>query len=155
MLDISTRTTQPIFNADRIQMEKNSDKKTVFNEKHPVIRLHLWFESDNGVFFGLGRAQLLENIEECGSLKKAAERMGMSYRGAWGKIKKTEEILGIRLIQKLSNKDGYTLTPEGRQFKESFLRWLDEVEGFALQRAEALFPWESKHYAGLAPERES
>ena len=50
----------------------------------PRIGLNLWLETTEGVLFGMGRAELLDKIEECGSLKKAAEEMGMSYRAAWG-----------------------------------------------------------------------
>jgi len=122
---------------------KNVDKKT-------VIRLHLWFETLDGVVFGMGRAQLLDHIEECGSLKKAAEKMEMSYRAAWGKIKKTEDILGFKLIKKISNKEGYNLTEEGKKFKDTFLLWLDDVESFALKRAQELFPWQCDNYDGVA-----
>ncbi|KXS31316.1 MAG: ModE family transcriptional regulator [Candidatus Gallionella acididurans] len=32
---------------------------------------------------GPGKAELLETIQECGSISKAAKKMGMSYRRAW------------------------------------------------------------------------
>jgi molybdate transport system regulatory protein len=28
----------------------------------PVVRLHLWLETQRGIFFGLGRLKLLEKI---------------------------------------------------------------------------------------------
>ncbi len=46
--------------------------------KSPTMRLHLWFETEQGVLFGLGRLQLLRQVESCGSLKAAAEKPGMS-----------------------------------------------------------------------------
>jgi molybdate transport system regulatory protein len=63
--------------------------------KRPVVRLHLWLETEKGVFFGLGRLKLLEQIQSGRSLKGAAESLGMSYRAAWGKIKNTEDVLGV------------------------------------------------------------
>ena len=60
----------------------------------PTIRLHLWLETSQGVYFGLGRALLLARIDQYGSLQKAADALGMSYRAAWGKIKKTEKCWG-------------------------------------------------------------
>ena len=108
---------------------------------NPTIRLHLWLETSEGLFFGTGRAQLLEKIETCGSLKKAAEEMGMSYRAAWGKIKKTEEILGFNLIVKAGSKrKGYQLTEAGKLFRDKFLYWYDEVEKFAFKKAQEIFP---------------
>ena len=56
----------------------------------PVVRVHIWLETVDGVAFGMGRLLLLDAIEETGSLKAAAEQLGMSYRAAWGKIKSTE-----------------------------------------------------------------
>jgi molybdate transport system regulatory protein len=108
----------------------------------PEIRLNLWLETTDGQLFGMGRAQLLDKIEECGSLRKAAEEMCMSYRAAWGKIKKTEEILGFKLIEKeRGNKTGYRLTEAARTLKKSYRDWYQAVETEALQKARELFPW--------------
>lgn len=46
----------------------------------------LWIESDGERFFGPGRVELLEKIEETGSINKAAKQMGMSYKKAWEMI---------------------------------------------------------------------
>lgn len=113
----------------------------------PTVRLHLWLESDEGLIFGFGRAQLLEKIEEYGSLKKAAESMGISYRAAWGKIRKSEALLGVRLIVRSgSKKEGCRLTPYGKALKDQFIRWVDEVEHLSLQKAREIFPWNVKPY---------
>ena len=44
----------------------------------PVIRVFLYDEEGNR-FFGEGPCRLLRNVEAFGSLKKAAESMGMAY----------------------------------------------------------------------------
>jgi len=104
------------------------------------MHLHLWLETDKGLIFGPGRAELLECIERLGSLRKAAEELGMSYRAAWGKIKATEEALGFKLIDKAgSYKEGYRLTRAGRELNERFGRWRREVEEDALKKARAIF----------------
>jgi molybdate transport system regulatory protein len=108
----------------------------------PEIRLNLWLETTEGQVFGMGRAQLLDKIEECGSLRKAAEEMCMSYRAAWGKIKRTEEILGFKLIEKeRGNKTGYRLTEAARTLKKSYRDWYHSVETEAFRKAGELFPW--------------
>lgn len=113
----------------------------------PVLRLHMWLETDDGLVFGFGRAKLLQNIAEYGSLKKAAEALGMSYRAAWGKIKQSEAVLGSPLIQKTgSNRSGYELTPFGKGITQKFMVWFDRVEQNALQEAAAIFPWMSEPY---------
>jgi len=113
----------------------------------PVLRLHMWLETDDGLVFGFGRAKLLQNVAEYGSLKRAAEALGMSYRAAWGKIKQSEAILGSPLIRKAgSNRRGYELTPFGKGITQKFVVWFDRVEQNALQEAAAIFPWMSEPY---------
>jgi molybdate transport system regulatory protein len=51
--------------------------------KKKEIRLRCWIDIDGEKFFGPGPAQLLELIEEEGSIAKAAKRMDMSYKKAW------------------------------------------------------------------------
>lgn len=111
------------------------------NEDVPTIRLNLWLETADGLYFGLGRAMLLANIQKCGSLRKAADEMGMSYRAAWGKIKKCEEIIGMKLIyQSGSKSEGYQLTDTGRELMESYFEWFHRVEREALKMARELMP---------------
>ena len=43
----------------------------------------LWLETEEGRFLGIGRLELLERIAELGSISKAAQAMGMSYKRAW------------------------------------------------------------------------
>ncbi|CCH50219.1 winged helix-turn-helix domain-containing protein [Pseudodesulfovibrio piezophilus] len=114
---------------------------------NPTMRVHLWLENEEGVLFGLGRLQLLRQVEQCGSLKAAAESLGMSYRGAWGKIKTTEELLGQKLIERAaSRRKGYHLTPFGLGIAESFDKWYREVERFAFAKSEEFLPFSLKKY---------
>ncbi len=86
-----------------------------------IMRLHLWFETSDGLIFGIGRAQLLAKVDALGSLKKASEDLGMSYRAAWGKIKKTEAVLGEKLIVRSgTRRDGYELTEFGQTLLDRF-----------------------------------
>ena len=43
----------------------------------------LWLESEGERFFGPGPLELLEKIEETGSISNAAKAMNMSYKKAW------------------------------------------------------------------------
>ena len=43
----------------------------------------IWIEKDGKPFLGQGRIILLENIRDAGSINKAAQAMGMSYKRAW------------------------------------------------------------------------
>lgn len=117
------------------------------DERHPTIRLHLWLETEDGVFFGLGRLHLLERIESRGSLKAAAASLDMSYRAAWGKIKRTERILGFKLIEKDDNRSGYRLTEIGQLLMDRYRQWVTEVEDLALARGRELLPCEPRKYS--------
>ncbi|HOQ11731.1 MAG TPA: LysR family transcriptional regulator [Spirochaetota bacterium] len=101
----------------------------------PEIKVHIWFEKEGGVFFGKGRYELLKMIDKVGNLKLAAKELHMSYRAAWGKIKKTEEILGKPLIEKTSNKEGYHLTPLGRFCIEEFESVYKDVNDYCRERS--------------------
>ena len=104
------------------------------------IHVQLWLEGEDGEGFGRGRVELLQLVDELGSLSKAAKQLGMSYRGAWGKIKKAERIAGETLVDASGTKrDGYSLTPAGRELVQRFQQWYADVESFAKKRAEALF----------------
>ena len=104
------------------------------------VHLQLWLEGENGEGFGRGRVELLKLVVELGSLSKAAKQLGMSYRGAWGKLKKAERIVGASLVEAAGTKrEGYVLTPEGKELVRRFQQWYEDVESFANKRAAALF----------------
>lgn len=107
------------------------------------LRINLWLENEKGqFFFGMGRYVLLEQVNECGSLKQAAETLGMSYRAAWGKMKQAETMLGAPLIEKHgSNRTGYKLTTLGYELMTRYKEWLREVENFALEKGKEHMGW--------------
>ena len=111
-----------------------------------VQRLHLWLETGDGMLLGLGRIQLLELVEELGSLNKAAAAMGMSYRAAWGRMKQTETVIGEPLVERSGPKKGFRLTPLGHEIVRLFRAWHQDVENFALARARDIFPWKTEAF---------
>ena len=117
------------------------DSRSRAGASEATLRLHLWFETSDGMLFGLGRVQLLQLVRDLGSLNKAAKALGMSYRAAWGRIRNTEERLGFPVVAKSGGRKGFTLTPEGEQLLEAFQQWYEGVEAYAQQRAQGLFPW--------------
>lgn len=84
----------------------------------------LWLKKGDRFVMSEGRAKLLKLIKKYGSLARAADEMRMSYRHAWGVVKKIEEITGERIV--VSERGGQeggasVLTAEGQ-------RLLDEYE---------------------------
>jgi len=118
-----------------------------------TMRLHLWFEREGKIFLGIGRALLLEKIEEHGSLRQAATDMKMSYRAAWGKLKAAEESIGKPLVQKVKGKgQRYELTPVGRQLARQFMQLQRDIETFAKTKAQDIFGEEVLFYEDVYPE---
>ena len=104
-----------------------------------TLKMRLWLEQDGKQAVGIGITLLLMRIDTYGSLKQAAEHLNMSYRTAWGRIKKAEERAGQPLVQKTKGKgQRYELAPYGREIMERFLTFYQEVEAYAQQRAEEL-----------------
>ncbi|NYT00672.1 MAG: LysR family transcriptional regulator [Methanocellales archaeon] len=62
------------------------------------LKAKVWLERDGWPVLGEGRARLLEAIDEERSILKAAQKLGMSYRHAWGVIKKINEALGKDIV---------------------------------------------------------
>ncbi|MBI2554095.1 MAG: LysR family transcriptional regulator [Candidatus Rokubacteria bacterium] len=78
------------------------------------VRSKVWVEADGRLIFSDGRLALLEAVAELGSLRRAAQRLEISYRAAWGLLKVTEAALGVRLLEVTiggSGGGGATLTP--------------------------------------------
>ena len=82
------------------------------------IKAKFWIENKREVVLGGGKAALLLTVDRLGSIQRAAEEFGMSYRHAWGAIRKIEQRAGFKILDtKLGRKDGGAqLTPKGREF---------------------------------------
>ena len=82
------------------------------------IKGKFWIENKGEVVLGGGKTALLLAVDRLGSIQRAADRFGMSYRHAWGVIRKIEQRAGFRILnKKLGGRDGGAqLTPKGRAF---------------------------------------
>ena len=102
------------------------------SEPQPAFKL--WLETEDGYVFGPGVYNLLIAIERTGTLKEASQQLGMSYRYAWGLIKKAEEKLGESLID--ASKGGRlgggssTITETGAKYIKDFERIQDQLHKF-------------------------
>jgi len=104
-------------------------------------RLKVWVVFETGLKFGDGRAQLLEAIDELGSLQQAVARFDMSYRNAWGYLRDLEEAAGFAILERRTGRrpnGGMRLTPHGREFLARYWRFrrgLDDVAGRRFSRS--------------------
>ena len=105
------------------------------------LTVHLRLEDQEGCGIGSGRIELLRLVGELGSLNKAAKSLGMSYRAAWGSLRRTESIVGLELVNQCSSKrSGSQLTVAGQALVSVFQTLEADTRRFAEERAKALFP---------------
>ncbi len=95
-------------------------------------RFKLWLSTKHveGVF-GDGKWRLLKAVESAGSLTIASKSLRISYRKAWGDLKKAQEALNVALVQKRrgGTKGGQTtLTTQGRKWIEAYTRFRGDIE---------------------------
>ncbi|MGO5029990.1 winged helix-turn-helix domain-containing protein [Candidatus Agathobaculum pullicola] len=85
-------------------------------ERSLKVRASLRIVRENKLF-GPGVAQLLEGVEELGSLRQSAARMEMSYNKAWSIVHGCEEELGFALLERRiggAGGGGAVLTERGK-----------------------------------------
>jgi len=84
----------------------------------------IWFSSLNGDgILGDGKWKILKQIDECGSLVAACEKMGITYRRTWNDLRKIEKMLGFHLLETVrgGQEGGSTkLSPEGKRLVKTF-----------------------------------
>lgn len=86
----------------------------------------LWLETKEGYAFGKGTFELLQKIQEVGTLSDAAKTLGMSYRYAWGIMKKAEKRIGKAVVKTYkggARGGGAELTQIGKELLNEFLKY--------------------------------
>lgn len=101
------------------------------------LKYKIWLEANGRVVFGQGRKELLEAIEECKSLNAAAKKLNMSYRAAWGRLKASEERLGIKLVDHVAG-EAMHLTKEARTLLAEFKAMEEQLTALMLKTAPRL-----------------
>lgn len=89
-------------------------------------------------FMGDGPYELLQRVEQCGSMRQAALEMNMSYAKAHRILKRLEAVLGVSLFDKYiggAKHGGTNLTPAAQQLLVDYAQMRQEVS----TQAEAIF----------------
>src|SRR5262245_26016335 len=87
-------------------------------------RVKVWLECEGCYAFGLGICEILQAVDECGSIKQAAQRVGKSYRHVWDRIKEAERTSGGPLVEARVGGTGTrrsSLTEDARRLVAGFL----------------------------------
>ncbi len=99
-------------------------KRGKSNRFNVLLNYKLWLSSMSGEgIISQEVYELLQKVQEKGSLKAAAEACSMSYRKAWGDLKHAESLLGYELTEKSrGGKDGgqSLLTPAAIKLLEAY-----------------------------------
>ncbi len=94
------------------------------SEIKPKLKYKFWIETESGEgILGEGKWLLLKAIRETGSLNAAVDEMNLAYRQTWDKLKKIEEQLGFKLMERHRGgaKGGSTvLTEKGERMVDFF-----------------------------------
>jgi molybdate transport system regulatory protein len=106
--------------------------------------LKLWLSRYTEGIFGPGKCQLLKAIDREGSLKAAADSLGISYRKAWGELRKAEQGLGIAFLERRRGGTGggeMCLNAQAKKWIVEYQRFETEVETAV---AEAFARWQRR-----------
>ena len=107
------------------------------------IKTKTWMENQNAdLLFGKGKTEILEYIDEFGSIAKAAEKLNMSYKKAWSHIQILQKNLDDVLVETQKGggeQGGTTLTPKAYEYIAKYKQLQEEIETFANERFKELF----------------
>ena len=94
-------------------------------------------DDPNDLGFGRGIVQLLEGVEELGSINRATASMGMAYSKAWRIVNEAEGQLGCKLIER-DGARGSTLTPAGERAIAVYEELQTDINQVIAAKADAL-----------------
>jgi len=112
-------------------------------DKRFILKTKTWIENAEGeLLFGKGKTELLEFINQTGSLLKASKLMGINYKKAWTHLQILQKDSGGNLVitkQGRSKESGTKLTPKALELMKNYLILQKDIENFANKRFKELF----------------
>ena len=105
---------------------------------HPDIKLT--FAAKNR-FFGPGTVMLLKEIEITGNVREACANCGFSYSKGWTIIRKSEQVLGYKIVERqVGGQSGGSakVTGNGKALMKAYEELYDELNGIAVSRFKEL-----------------
>ena len=107
------------------------------------VKTKTWIENDAGeLLFGKGKTEVLDLIEQTGSISGAAEKIGMNYKKAWNHVQILQHNIKETLVETQKGggeKGGTTLTPEAHRLMEAYRQLQKDIESYANERFKELF----------------
>lgn len=103
----------------------------------------IFLDEDGEKFFGEGPCLLLHAVEQTGSLRAAAQSMGMAYTKALKLVRHAEKALGFALTERTAggrDGGGSSLTAQGKEWLSQYERYRDACVEANRQLYLACFP---------------
>ena len=100
-------------------------------------RHKVWFTLGNSFLMGPNYFRFLRAVDRTGTIRGGGEAVGWSYRTCLNRIRRMEEILGLRVLETArggSSGGGAKLSAEGRRLVMIFERWQHDMADYS-QRA--------------------
>jgi molybdate transport system regulatory protein len=106
------------------------------------VKAKFWLTIGPRTLFGDGKADLLEAVDKLGSLRSAAQSMGMSYRHAWGWLRELDKAAGFAFLEHTGTgpRTNLRLTDNGRRFVDAYRRFREPLNGLIESRFHRVFP---------------
>ena len=125
--------------ATELRGSRSRPRSSTPRAAHLGVKAKFWLTLGPRTLFGDGKADLLEAVDRLGSLRSAAQSMGMSYRYAWGLLRELDEAAGFAFLEHSGSgpRTSLRLTTNGRRFIASYRRFrapLDEQVELAFRR---------------------
>lgn len=95
------------------------------------VRLRIYKDD---LLFGSGIAELMERVEQTGSMSAACREMGMAYSKGWKIVRRAESQLGYPLMDGKRGGSGggqMVLTDEGRKLLSLYRKMEEEIDQLA------------------------
>ncbi len=101
----------------------------------------IWLTKNGRNFLGHGRIELLQHIDETGSIAEAARIMKMSYKSAWDAVDAMNRNSGFPLVERTSGGKGgggSKLTEEARRLISLYRKIETDHMEFLSRTSEAI-----------------
>ena len=107
------------------------------------VKTKTWIENQEGeLLFGKGKTEVLELIEQEGSIAGAAEKLKMSYKKTWTHVKILQKNLDDVLVESQQGggeNSGSKLTPLADEYINNYKQLEKDIEAYANERFKELF----------------
>lgn len=102
-------------------------------DTRPSLRADLFFQGGDRFAFSSAQIELLQAIDDCGSISAAAKAVGISYKTAWDRVDAMNNLSERPLVERSAGGargGGTAVTPLGREIVRGFRALQEEHRAF-------------------------